>query len=166
MAEEESIIFCGGFSTGFASKIANNYLACSNMTVLAEGFAMGMANGVDRHVLFECFRKSSGYSWAVEYAQPVPGLVPGPASAGYDVSFLMPMILKDMTLGMEMAGLGRTPTKIGEAVRRVFEGADHDERCKVSRKCHSLYRSLFLWRVYGANSCSGPRLYFSVAACE
>lgn len=138
MAEEERIILCGTFSTGLASKIANNYLACSNMAVLAEGFAMGMANGVDRHVLFQCFQKSSGYSWAVDYVQPVPGIVPGPASAGYDASFLMPMILKDMTLGMEMAGLGGTPTKIGEAVRRVFQGADEDRRCKVSRNCYSL----------------------------
>lgn len=136
MAAKDRVIFCGAFSTGLACKIANNYLACSNMAVLAEGFAMGMANGVDRQVLFECFRKSSGYSWAVDYAQPVPGLVPGPASTGYDVSFLMPMILKDMTLGMEMAGLGGTPTKVGEAARRVFEDADGDRRCKVSSDCY------------------------------
>ncbi|KAL2832187.1 NAD binding domain of 6-phosphogluconate dehydrogenase-domain-containing protein, partial [Aspergillus pseudoustus] len=121
MADPDRLIFCGGFSAGLASKIANNYLACSNMAVLAEAFAMGMAAGVNRQVLFECFRKSSGYSWAVDYAQPVPQLVPGPASNGYAVSFLMPMILKDMDLGIGMAGDAGTPTGIGAAVRKVFE---------------------------------------------
>ncbi|KAF9889093.1 hypothetical protein FE257_008070 [Aspergillus nanangensis] len=136
--EQDQVIFCGAFSTGLAAKIANNYIACSNMAVLAEASAMGMANGVDRHALFECFRKSSGYSWAVDYAQPVPGLVPGPASRGYEVSFLMPMILKDMTLGIEMAGQGNTPSTVGAAVRDLFQAADEDKRCK-DRDCTSVW---------------------------
>ncbi|KAF7527640.1 hypothetical protein PCG10_002604 [Penicillium crustosum] len=138
MAMEDRIIFCGGFSTGLASKIANNYLACSNMALLAEAFAMGIGNGVDRKVLFECFKKSSGYSWAVDYAQPVPGLVPGPASNGYEVSFLMPMILKDMSLGIEMAGMAKTPTRVGDAVYELYKGADRDELCK-NRDCTSIW---------------------------
>ncbi|KAL2853471.1 6-phosphogluconate dehydrogenase [Aspergillus pseudoustus] len=115
MASEDQMIFCGDFPTGLESKIVNNYLACSNMAVLAEALAMGMANGVERKTLLECFRKSNGYSWAVDYSQPIPGLYPGPASSEYEVSFLMPMILKDMDLGIGMAETGGTPTAIGRS---------------------------------------------------
>jgi len=132
MADEDRIIFCGSFSTGLAAKIANNYIACSNMAIVAEAFAMGMANGVDRKVLFEAVRKSSGASWVLENAQPVPGLVPGPAGNKYEVSFLMPMIIKDVSLGVEMANHGETPAKVGETVLELYKAANNDIRCKVS----------------------------------
>ncbi|EXJ66153.1 uncharacterized protein A1O5_10769 [Cladophialophora psammophila CBS 110553] len=141
MAHEDRITFCGTFSTGLAAKIANNYAACNNMVILAEAFAMGMANGVDRKVLFECMRNSSGASWALEYAQPVPGIVPGPASNKYEVSFLIPMIIKDMALGVDLAKLGDTPAQMGETSLKIFEAADKDPRCK-NLDCTSVWLHL------------------------
>ncbi|RFU28567.1 hypothetical protein B7463_g7785, partial [Scytalidium lignicola] len=104
MGLPEKVTFCGPIGTGTAAKIANNSIAATSMLAMTEAIGAGIRAGIDKNVLYECIRSSTGQSWVLENMQPCPGLVPhAPSSNGYKATFLPFMMVKDVTLAVETA---------------------------------------------------------------
>jgi 3-hydroxyisobutyrate dehydrogenase len=83
MANPDKIFFCGELGNGLAAKISNNYLSGTFLVAIAEAMAIGIRSGVDKNVLAEVIRNSSGNSWMGEHLMPVPGILPdAPSSNG------------------------------------------------------------------------------------
>lgn len=134
MANPDKIFFCGELGNGLAAKISNNYLSGTFLVAIAEAMAIGIRSGVDKNVLAEVIRNSSGNSWMGEHLMPVPGILPdAPSSNGYKPGFRHELMVKDMTLGIEAAKKhGIKPTMASTAVEHC-KNAAKDPRCAVSK---------------------------------
>ena len=138
MGSAEKIHFCGDLGTGLAAKIANNYISCTALLQVAEAMAIGIRYGVDRKVLYNCIRSSTGHSWLFDNMQPCPGVVAhSPSSRGFQPTFKPVLIVKDVTLAIDAAKkVGITPS-VGETALKMYKQADEDPRTKVSPSCSS-----------------------------
>lgn len=133
MGTTERINFCGGLGNGLVCKIANNYLLLSNLAVAAEGMAFGIRYGVDKETLYKSIQGSSGGSWALSFANPVPGIVPGSASTnGFKAGFTSRLCVKDINLAIKAAQHVGIDTTLGKVAAMHFEKADQDPRTTVS----------------------------------
>jgi 3-hydroxyisobutyrate/3-hydroxypropionate dehydrogenase len=64
--------------------------------------AIGVRQGVDPKLLFECMKKSTGQPWMLEDDCPVPNAAPGvPSSNGHQPGFKSQIMVKDISLGVE-----------------------------------------------------------------
>lgn len=134
MAASERVNFCGKLGTGLVSKTVNNYIGLSNIIVAAEGMAFGVRHGVDGKILRKCIRGSSGDSWAMDNAQPAPGVIEGSASSnGFQPLFTPRLCVKDVSLGIKAAQDVGIDATMGEVALKMYKRADEDPRTKVSR---------------------------------
>lgn len=131
MGNPDKIFFCGDIGSGLAAKISNNYLAGSFNVAISQAMSIGIRSGVDKQMLFDVIRNSSGQSWMLENHQPVPGLVAtAPSSRGYEPSFRHRLMMKDIGLGIQAAReVGIEPT-IAETALQMYERAANDEEVK------------------------------------
>ena len=132
MGSPLKIIFCGGLGTGLAAKITNNYMACTILLATAEAMAIGFRSGIDKKVLHDCIRSSTGHSWVYDNMQPVPGVVKhAPSSNNYEPTFKPPMIVKELSSAIR-AGIstGINP-HMARAALEIFEKSTKDPRCIV-----------------------------------
>lgn len=60
MGISEKVFFCGELGNGAAAKISNNYLSSTFLMAISEAFAIGIKSGVDKNVLADVIRNSSG----------------------------------------------------------------------------------------------------------
>lgn len=132
MAHPDKIFLCGQLGNGLAAKISNNYLSGTFLVAIAEAMAIGIRSGVDKKVLAEVIRNSSGDSWMGRNLMPVPGVVPdAPSSNGYKPGFRQELMIKDLSLGIDAAKKnGIEPTMANTAVEHSKKAAK-DPRIKV-----------------------------------
>ena len=91
------------------------------MAGTAEALALGMANGLDPHVLSDIMSKSSGRNWALELYNPIPGVMDNvPASRGYSGGFGVDLMLKDLGLATETALGAQVSIPLGELARNLY----------------------------------------------
>ena len=111
------VIRCGGLGSGSVVKLVTNQLWFVNAAAIGEGFALGMANGVDLEVIYEAIRNSVGDSFVARHDA-------GSIFAGhYDPSFPLGLCLKDLGLLAELsAGLG-ADLPMTEAAHQAFAEA-------------------------------------------
>ncbi|EME47968.1 hypothetical protein DOTSEDRAFT_69785 [Dothistroma septosporum NZE10] len=128
MANSDKIFFCGPLGSGLTSKICNNYLSGTINIALSESLALGLRSGVDPKVLFEVIKASSGQNWMLEHHNPVPGLVDSaPSSRGYERSFPIPLMIKDLSLGVTAAEeVGVEPSMARRALE-TYQRASEDK---------------------------------------
>lgn len=132
MAHPDKVFFCGQLGNGAAAKISNNYLSSTFLLSIAEAFAIGIKNGLDKHVLANVIRASSGYSWMGENMHPVPDVIPkAPSSHGYKVGFRHELMVKDTTLGIEAAKKHGIEPRMANTAVRAYQKASTDARTKV-----------------------------------
>ena len=84
---------------------------------LGEGFALGMANGVDLAVLYDAIQDSVGDSFVVRH--DAPSIFAG----HYDPSFTLDLCLKDLGLISELSSLLPSDLPMTEAAHEVFSRA-------------------------------------------
>ncbi|KAK5059838.1 hypothetical protein LTR84_009721 [Exophiala bonariae] len=127
MGAADRINFCGSLGDGLVCKIVNNYIALTNIAVAAEGLAFGLRHGVDKNILYQSVKGSSGDSWALNFSNPVPGIVPESASSnGFKAGFTSRLCAKDIALGIKAAhSVGINP-RMGEISVDYFEKVDQD----------------------------------------
>ncbi|KIW87184.1 uncharacterized protein Z519_12295 [Cladophialophora bantiana CBS 173.52] len=139
MGPPAKVSFCGNLGNGLAAKITNNYIACSVLLATAEAMAVGIRAGVDKKVLYDCIRNSTGQSWVLENMLPVPGIVPhAPSSNGYHPTFRPHMIIKDISLAIEAAEQTGIEATVAKTALEVFKKSAEDPRC-VDRDCTSVW---------------------------
>lgn len=90
------VIYCGGLGTGNVVKLVTNQLWFIYAAALGEGFATGMANGVELSVLWEALKNSVGDSFVVRHDAP------SVFAGHYDPSFSLDLCLKDLRLIQEL----------------------------------------------------------------
>ncbi|KAL1874112.1 hypothetical protein Plec18167_006046 [Paecilomyces lecythidis] len=132
MANPQRINFCGSLGTGLVSKIVNNYMGLTNIAVAAQGMAFGLRYGMDPKTLYKCIKGSSGDSWAMDFAQPAPSIIPtSPSSNGFKPGFATPLCIKDISLGIKAAQQVGIDASLGETARKIYEKAEQDARTAV-----------------------------------
>ena len=74
------------------------------MNSVCEGFNLGVKLGMDPKILQSIFTVSTTKCWCTDSTNPVPDVIDtSPASRGYDGGFMVGLIRKDLTLGLECA---------------------------------------------------------------
>src|SRR5262245_41480371 len=86
------VIHCGALGTGNVVKLVTNQLWFIAAAAIGEGFATGLANGVDLGTLWHAIQKSVGDSFVVRHDAP------SIFSGHYDPSFSLDLCLKDLRL--------------------------------------------------------------------
>jgi 3-hydroxyisobutyrate dehydrogenase len=103
------------------AKICNNLIAGVAAVAVSEAFRIAEGFGVDPKVLTEVISKSSGNTWVMERAHPVPGLVPRAASSrGYEGGFMTDLMAKDLGLAVSAARDLRVPVIVAPAAQQVL----------------------------------------------
>ena len=116
------VIHCGDSGAGQAAKICNNMILGATMIVTCEAFALADQLGLDRQRLFDVVSTSSGSSWSMNTYCPAPGVGPqSPADNDYLPGFSTAMMLKDLALAQDAAGMTKTDTPIGMLALQIYQ---------------------------------------------
>ena len=123
------VIHCGDAGAGQAAKICNNMILGATMIVTCEAFALADQLGLDRQRLFDVVSTSSGSSWSMNTYCPAPGVGPqSPADNDYLAGFSTAMMLKDLALAQDAAGMTKTDTPVGMLALQIYQQfASHPE---------------------------------------
>lgn len=131
MGDAEKLFWCKNLGAGSAAKISNNYLAIVFELAVAEAMAFGIRSGIEPELLHKVIQNSSGQSFMGARNCPVPNVVPGtPASNGFQGGFRIPLLLKDLTLGINAAKEVSIAPAMAEAAIDVWRKVAEDPRCK------------------------------------
>lgn len=128
-----TVIDCGALGTGNVVKLVTNQLWFAAAAALGEGFAVGIANGVDLATLWSAILDSVGDSFVARHDAP------SVFAGHYDPSFPLSLCVKDLGLlaGLEEQVGAELP--VTAAARGAFEraaqryGEDAGEMCVARR---------------------------------
>ena len=110
-------IRCGALGTGNVTKLVTNQLWFIAAASIGEGFALGMANGVELDVLWDAIKDSVGDSFVARH--DAPSIFAG----HYDPSFTLDLCMKDLGLTMELASNVGTDLPMTEQANATFARA-------------------------------------------
>ena len=102
------VIRCGGLGTGNVVKLVTNQLWFIHAASIGEGFALGMANGVELPVLYDAICDSVGDSFVARHDGP---------------SITIDLCLKDLGLLRELGDNVSADLIMTDAAHGVFENA-------------------------------------------
>ena len=108
------VIRCGELGTGNVTKLVTNQLWFIAAAAIGEGFALGMANGVELDVLWDAIKDSVGDSFVARH--DAPSIFAG----HYDPSFTLDLCVKDLGLTMELAQNVATDLPMTERAQETF----------------------------------------------
>jgi 3-hydroxyisobutyrate dehydrogenase/2-hydroxy-3-oxopropionate reductase len=111
------VIHCGQLGTGNVVKLVTNQLWFIAAAAIGEGFATGIANGVNLGTLWNAIKESVGDSFVVRH--DAPSIFAG----HYDPSFSLALCVKDLTLINEVAQSQGYDLKMGGLAKSLFEEA-------------------------------------------
>lgn len=111
------VIRCGPLGTGNVTKLVTNQLWFIHAAAIGEGFALGMANGVELSVIWDAMKDSVGDSFVARH--DAPSIFAG----HYDPSFTLDLCMKDLGLTMELANNVGTDLPMTERAYETFERA-------------------------------------------
>ena len=110
-------IRCGPLGTGNVVKLVTNQLWFIHAAAIGEGFAVGMANGVDLETLWYAIKESVADSFVARH--DAPSIFAG----HYDPTFSLDLCLKDLGLTAELADNVGTDLPMTEAAAQTFARA-------------------------------------------
>lgn len=136
MGAPEKVTFCGNLGSGLVCKLVNNYIGLSNIVSTAEGMAFGIKHGIDKMTLYKCIKGSSGDSWVMDFAQPVPGIhANSPSTNGFRRTFAPRLCVKDVSLALKAAKETGIEGLMGEAALKIYQKTNVDPRTTVGYPC-------------------------------
>jgi len=119
-----NVIHVGAVGSGEAAKLCNNLIAGVSAVAVSEAFRIAEGFGVDPKILTDVISKSSGNTWVMQAAHPVPGLVPRAASSrDYEPGFMTDLMCKDLGLAVNAARELRVPAIVAAAAQQVLRMA-------------------------------------------
>ncbi|EJD02784.1 uncharacterized protein FOMMEDRAFT_107760 [Fomitiporia mediterranea MF3/22] len=124
-------IFCiGAQSQGLVAKLCNNYVSGICAIATAEAMNIGMRHGIDKFLLSDVFKKSTGGNWQNANMNPVPGVSPhAVTSKGYKGGFKVQMMVKDFNLALGTAKEVDAKLALGDAALATYKATAEDPRC-------------------------------------
>jgi len=111
------VIHCGPLGTGNVVKLVTNQLWFISAAALGEGFALGIANGVELRTLWEAIKQSVGDSFVVQH--DAPSIFAG----HYDPSFSLGLCMKDLGLIAELSNNIDAELPMTVAATSAFQAA-------------------------------------------
>jgi 3-hydroxyisobutyrate dehydrogenase/2-hydroxy-3-oxopropionate reductase len=108
------VIHCGPLGTGNVVKLVTNQLWFIAAAAIGEGFATGIANGVELGVLWSAIKNSVGDSFVVRH--DAPSIFAG----HYDPSFSLDLCLKDLGLIKELGKQVQAELPMTDAAQHAF----------------------------------------------
>jgi 3-hydroxyisobutyrate dehydrogenase len=116
-----AIIHVGAVGAGEVAKLCNNLISGSALVAVSEAFRIGEAYGIDPDILTNVITNSSGATWVMEHAHPVPGIKPNSASSrGYTQGFMTDLMAKDLALAVDAARHKRVPVVVAPAAQQLY----------------------------------------------
>lgn len=116
-----NIVHCGGPGMGQVTKICNNMIAGVTILAVSEALTMGERLGVDRQTLYDVISTSTGRSYILNNACPMPGPVPtSPSSNGFKPGFAAKLMLKDLRLAQAAAQQAAASTPLGAVAAAAY----------------------------------------------
>lgn len=112
-----TVIRCGPLGTGNVVKLVTNQLWFVAAAALGEGFAVGMANGVELDTLWHAIRNSVGDSFVARH--DAPSIFAG----HFDPSFTLDLCLKDLRLLADLQAEVGAELPMTDAARSAFRFA-------------------------------------------
>ncbi len=113
------IFHVGPVGAGEVAKLCNNLIAGVSAVAVSEAFRIAEGFGVDPKTLTNVIAKSSGNTWVMEAAHPVPGLVEKAASSrDYEPGFTTDLMAKDLGLAVNAARELRIPVLVSPAAQQ------------------------------------------------
>ena len=128
-----TVIECGPLGSGNVVKLVTNQLWFAAAAALGEGFAVGLANGVELATLWEAILDSVGDSFVARH--DAPSIFAG----HYDPSFPLALCVKDLGLLADLESSVDADLPVTAAARGAFEraaaryGLDAGEMCVARR---------------------------------
>jgi 3-hydroxyisobutyrate dehydrogenase len=118
----------GGPGAGQVVKLCNNLMAGVNMAAVAEACAVAAREGIDPRLFYELVTYSTGDSRVLRTRYPLPGADDShPANRNFEPMFMLDLIVKDLTLGCELAeGAGVDATVAAAAVESYRRAQERD----------------------------------------
>jgi 3-hydroxyisobutyrate dehydrogenase len=115
------IFHVGPVGAGEVAKLCNNLIAGVSAVAVSEAFRIAEGFGVDPKTLTDVVAKSSGNTWVMQAAHPVPGLVPTAASSrDYEPGFTTDLMAKDLGLAVHAARELRIPVLVSPAAQQAL----------------------------------------------
>lgn len=116
-----NVFHTGGPGNGQAAKMCNNMILGISMIAVSEAFTLANKVGLGAQTLFDVVSTASGQCWSLTSYCPVPGPVPtSPANHDYQAGFPSDMMLKDLRLAQESAGLTGVSTRLGAEAEAIY----------------------------------------------
>lgn len=117
----DNLIHVGPVGSGEVAKICNNLIAGVAAVAVSEAFRIAEGFGVDPKILTDVISKSSGHTWVMEHAHPVPGMVAkAPANRDYAPGFMTDLMAKDLGLAVSAARDLRVPVFVAPAAQQLL----------------------------------------------
>ena len=116
-----NIIHVGAVGAGEAAKLCNNLIAGVAAIAVSEAFRIAEGLGVDPKILTEVISKSSGNTWVMQNAHPVPGMVEtAPSTRDYAPGFMTDLMAKDLALAVSTARQLRIPVFVSPIAQQLL----------------------------------------------
>ena len=116
------VVNCGAATAGQAAKVCNNMILAITMIGTGEAFELGRRLGLTDQALFDVVSTASGQSWSTTTYCPVPGPVPtSPANNDYKPGFAADLMLKDLGLSQDAAGMTEAYTPLGAHALELYQ---------------------------------------------
>ena len=116
-----NIIHVGEVGAGEAAKLCNNLIAGVAAIAVSEAFRIAEGLGVDPKILTEVISKSSGNTWVMQNAHPVPGMVDtAPSTHDYAPGFMTDLMAKDLALAVSTARELRIPVFVSPIAQQLL----------------------------------------------
>lgn len=116
-----AIIHVGTVGAGAAAKLCNNLIGGVAAIAVAEAFRIGEGFGVDPKILTDVISKSSGNTWMMQHAHPVPGIVEkAPSTEDYAPGFMTDLMAKDLALAVNAARELRIPVFVSPVAQQLL----------------------------------------------
>lgn len=116
------VVYCGPLGSGQVVKLINNFVSVTNVGVVAEALALGIAGGVRPELLAQVLKGTAADSWQLRNC-----LVDRYPSKSFEGGFRTRLSMKDLNLALLMADdLGLEATKVccGRSALQWYQAAE------------------------------------------
>ncbi len=113
----KSVVRVGDIGTGGVAKLVNNMIVGAAFSIIAEGFALAMKNGIDPRVLYEAIK--DGWAGSTVLNVAAPGII----EQNYKPGGTIDLLFKDIGYALSLARSQNVPVPVTAIVDEVFKTA-------------------------------------------
>ena len=113
----DPVLHIGELGKASSMKVVTNMLAFLHLLGASEALVYSMQAGIDLRVAFEAIKESSGTSFVHETESQII------LNGSYDIGFTMELVLKDISIAMDVAKTNNAPMPTLNAMKAIFEEA-------------------------------------------